>query len=65
VRVESGRASVPGSTGDFFWGGATGPYFWIDPQEKLIAIMMLQELNIERRTYYRSIMRNLVYQALQ
>jgi CubicO group peptidase (beta-lactamase class C family) len=65
VRLESGRASVPGSTGDFFWGGATGPYFWIDPQEKLIAIMMLQELNIERRTYYRSIMRNLIYQALQ
>ncbi len=65
VRIENGRASVPGSIGDFFWGGATGPYFWIDPQEQLIAIMMLQELNIERRTYYRSIMRNLVYQALQ
>ncbi|HMN45596.1 MAG TPA: serine hydrolase domain-containing protein [Povalibacter sp.] len=65
VRIESGRASVPGSIGDYFWGGATGPYFWIDPQEQLIAIMMLQELNIERRTYYRSIMRNLVYQALQ
>ena len=65
VRLERGRASVPGSIGDYFWGGATGPYFWIDPQEQLIAIMMLQELNIERRTYYRSIMRNLVYQALQ
>ncbi|HEY6641998.1 serine hydrolase domain-containing protein [Povalibacter sp.] len=65
VRLESGRASVPGSTGDFFWGGATGPYFWVDPQERLIAIMMLQELNIERRTYYRSVMRNLVYQALE
>jgi len=65
VREEKGRATVPGSVGDFFWGGATGPYFWVDPQEKLIAVMMLQESNIQRRTHYRSVMRNLVYQALQ
>lgn len=65
VRMEEGRGTVPGSIGDYFWGGATGPYFWIDPKEQLIAIMMLQELNIERRTYYRSVMRNLVYQALE
>lgn len=65
VRKEQGRSPVPGSIGDYFWGGATGPYFWIDPQEQLIAIMMLQEPNIQRRTYYRSVMRNLVYQALE
>lgn len=65
VRKEQGRSSVPGSIGDYFWGGATGPYFWIDPQEHLIAIMMMQEPNAQRRTYYRSVMRNLVYQALE
>jgi CubicO group peptidase (beta-lactamase class C family) len=65
VRLEQGRSGVPGSVGDYFWGGATGPYYWIDPQEKLVAVMMLQELDIQRRTYYRSLMRNLVYQALQ
>ena len=65
VRKEQGRSPVPGSIGDYFWGGATGPYFWIDPQEQLIAIMMLQELDTQRRTYYRSVMRNLVYQALE
>ena len=65
VRLEQGRSTVPGSIGDFYWGGATGPYFWIDPQEKLIAIMMLQELDTTRRTYYRSVMRNLVYQAIR
>lgn len=64
VREEKGRSTVPGSVGDYFWGGATGPYFWIDPQEKLIAIMMLQESDIRRRTHYRSVLRNLVYQAL-
>ncbi len=65
VRIEPGRGVVPGSVGDYYWGGATGPYFWIDPQEKLVAVMMLQEPDIQRRTRYRSLLRNLVYQALQ
>ncbi len=65
VRVEQGRSTVPGSVGDHFWGGATGPYYWIDPVEKLVAVMMMQELDAQRRTYYRSLFRNLVYQALE
>jgi CubicO group peptidase (beta-lactamase class C family) len=65
VRKEAGRSMVPGSVGDYYWGGATGPYFWVDPQEKLIAVMMLQASDIQLRTHYRSLLRNLVYQALQ
>ena len=42
VRQEAGRSMVPGSVGDYYWGGATGPYFWVDPQEQLVAVMMLQ-----------------------
>jgi CubicO group peptidase (beta-lactamase class C family) len=64
VREEAGRSPVPGSIGDFFWGGATGPYFWVDPREKLVAVMMLQESDSQRRIHYRSVLRNLVYQAL-
>ena len=64
VRTAAGLASVPGSAGDFFWGGATGPYFWVDPQERLIFILMLQEMNAARRARYRAILRALVYQAL-
>jgi CubicO group peptidase (beta-lactamase class C family) len=64
VRGEAGRSPVPGSVGDFFWGGATGPYFWVDPREKLVAVMMLQESDSQRRIHYRSVLRNLVYQAL-
>jgi CubicO group peptidase (beta-lactamase class C family) len=41
---------VPGSVGDFFWSGAAGTYFWIDPQEKMYAVMMLQMPFIESRT---------------
>jgi CubicO group peptidase (beta-lactamase class C family) len=65
VRQEAGRSTVPGSVGDYFWGGATGPYFWVDPRERLIAVMMLQETNMQRRTHYRSLLRSLVYQALE
>lgn len=65
VRDEAGLAPVPGSPGDYFWGGALGPYFWVDPAERLIVVFMLQELNAQRRTRYRSLLRALVYQALR
>ena len=64
VRKEQGRSPVPGSIGDFYWGGALGTYFWADPHEQLIAILMLQEIDMAKRTQYRSRLRNLVYQAL-
>jgi CubicO group peptidase (beta-lactamase class C family) len=64
VRKESGRSPVPGSIGDFYWGGAYGTYFWIDPQEQLITILMLQETDMKKRARYRPLMRNLVYPAL-
>jgi CubicO group peptidase (beta-lactamase class C family) len=64
VRTQAALCGVPGSAGDFYWGGALGPYFWVDPQEHLTAVFMLQELNVQRRTRYRSLLRSLVYQAL-
>lgn len=33
---------VPGNAGDFFWGGAAGTYFWVDPREALIVVFMTQ-----------------------
>jgi len=64
VRQQPGLAPVPGSVGDYYWGGALGPYFWVDPHEKLVAVFMLQELNVQRRTRYRALLRALVYGAL-
>jgi CubicO group peptidase (beta-lactamase class C family) len=64
VRETAGLSPVPGSRGDFFWGGALGPYFWVDPAEQLTVVFMLQELNVQRRTRYRALLRALVYQAL-
>ena len=62
VRTLPGAAAAPGSAGDYYWGGLGGTYFWIDPKERLIAILMLQAP--AQRDYYRVLMRNMVYAAL-
>jgi CubicO group peptidase (beta-lactamase class C family) len=54
---------VSGSVGDAFWAGAAGTYFWIDPQEKLYAVMMLQ-MPFVQAGHYRRAMREMVYGAL-
>jgi CubicO group peptidase (beta-lactamase class C family) len=62
VRTAPGMSPVPGSVGEYFWGGVTGTYFWIDPAEDLIAIFMSQAP--DRRLYYRYLSRQLVYAAI-
>ncbi len=62
VRKEAGRNPSPGSVGDFYWSGVHGTYFWIDPQEQLIGILMLCAPDLRR--HYRALMRQLTYQAI-
>jgi CubicO group peptidase (beta-lactamase class C family) len=62
VRVAAGRCPLPGSIGDYFWGGVTGTAFWIDPEEQLICVFMVQAP--ERRLHYRHLLRPLVYGAI-
>ena len=42
VTLDTTRTMLPGSIGDYFWGGAASTYFWIDPREELITIFMTQ-----------------------
>ena len=37
------------SPGSFGWSGAYGTHFWIDPKEKIVAILMIQTPNNEMR----------------
>jgi CubicO group peptidase (beta-lactamase class C family) len=37
------------SAGSFGWSGAYGTHFWVDPKEKVVAIMMTQTANAEAR----------------
>ena len=57
VRKEAGLNPVPGSVGDFYWSGVHGTYFWIDPREQLIGILMLCAPDLRR--HYRALMRQL------
>ena len=63
VRRGMGIAGVSGSAGEFTWGGYAGTYFWIDPSEDLIGVMMTQ-MPGPTRAYYRRMIRELVYQAI-
>ena len=63
VRTQIGPNPLPGSVGDFFWAGIYGTYFWIDPQEKLFAVMMVQ-MPFAQSGYYRRTLREFVYSAL-
>jgi CubicO group peptidase (beta-lactamase class C family) len=62
VRIDAGRCPLPGSVGEYFWGGVLGTQFWIDSAEDLIAIFLTQAP--ERRLYYRHLIRPLVYAAI-
>ena len=63
VMLDMAQAGILGSVGDLSWGGYAETYFWIDPQEKLIAILMTQYL--PSLTFpIRKEFRTAVYQAL-
>jgi CubicO group peptidase (beta-lactamase class C family) len=64
VRTAPGRNPLPGSVGTYYWTGAWGTTFWIDPEEKLIGIMMIQAPLVSTGPYRRA-MRTLTYQALR
>jgi CubicO group peptidase (beta-lactamase class C family) len=38
VTLDPTRTLIPGSVGEFSWGGAASTSFWIDPKEELITI---------------------------
>jgi CubicO group peptidase (beta-lactamase class C family) len=62
MRKEAGRNPLPGSVGEFYWSGVYGTHFWVDPQERLVGVLMLCAPDLRR--HYRALMRQLVYQAL-
>lgn len=63
VTLDVAQNAVLGSVGEHGWGGYAETYFWIDPQEDLIAILMTQYL--PSQTYpIRKEFRTAVYQAL-
>ncbi|MFC0243366.1 serine hydrolase domain-containing protein [Rhodopseudomonas telluris] len=63
VRTEPGISPFPGSVGQFYWSGIAGTFFWIDPAEDMFAVFMSQGPG--QREYFRTLVRNLVYAAVE
>ncbi|HYS18661.1 MAG TPA: serine hydrolase domain-containing protein [Candidatus Binatia bacterium] len=64
IRKETGLNAVPGSAGEYTWGGAAGTGFWIDPKEQMVVILMTQNTPGPARSYDRQLFRQLVQQAI-
>ena len=58
VRTATGEAAFPSDVGTYYWGGAGGTYFWVDPKSDLVVVLMLQSPKL--RVYYRTLLQDMV-----
>ena len=63
VNMDPAKTLIPGSVGEYYWGGAAGTAFWIDPAEELITIFMTQVLPSSAYPIRREL-RTMVYAAV-
>ena len=62
VVTDPAATLLPGTVGDYSWGGAASTYFWVDPVEELIVILMTQFMPSSLYPIRREL-RTLVYSA--
>lgn len=58
------EANLPEGKGTFFWDGAAGTWFWVDPTNDIVFIGMIQRLLGPASPNLEYLSRPLVYQAL-
>jgi CubicO group peptidase (beta-lactamase class C family) len=63
VMTDVADAKSLGSAGTYYWSGAYCTYFFIDPKENMISIMMTQTAPFSG--FYDQKMRQMVYQAIE
>jgi CubicO group peptidase (beta-lactamase class C family) len=63
VTMDPAKTLIPGSPGEYAWGGAATTSFWIDPKEELIAIFMTQVLPSSAYPVRREL-RTMIYSAI-
>ncbi len=64
VEFNPAEANLPDGRGTFFWDGAAGTWFWIDPANDVIFVGMIQRLLGPDSPNVEYLSRPLVYQAL-
>ena len=62
VRTDLADGKSLGSEGQFYWGGMFNTYFFVDPEEELTAVMMMQFFPYTE--FYNKKFRQFVYQAI-
>lgn len=62
VTTDLAGSKSTGSVGQYYWSGAYCTYFFIDPEEELIALLMTQVQPYSN--YYGTIMRQFIYQSI-
>ena len=60
--TDQGLSGLALPKGSYFWGGAAGTFFWVDPENELIGLFMTQL--VPHRTTLRQDMWGLTYQAI-
>lgn len=64
VRNETGRFEVLGNAGEYFWAGAAGTGFYIDPKDGIVCVWMTQGAFGMPRRHDRYLFKQMVYQAV-
>jgi CubicO group peptidase (beta-lactamase class C family) len=64
VSVDVAKTRLPGTVGEYFWGGAASTAFWIDPREELAVVFMTQVMGSDVRLTLRRDLRTLVHGAM-
>ena len=64
VRKETGRFEVTGNAGEYYWAGAAGTGFYVDPKDDIICVWMTQGQPGMPRRYDRYLFKQMVYQAI-
>ena len=64
VTMDLAQTRIPGTPGEYFWGGAASTAFWIDPKEDLTVVFMTQVMGTDARLTLRRDLRTLVYSAM-
>jgi CubicO group peptidase (beta-lactamase class C family) len=65
VTLDPARVGIPGTAGEFAWGGMATTTFFVDPREDMAMIFMTQAiLDTARRVRLRRDLRSLIYGAM-
>jgi CubicO group peptidase (beta-lactamase class C family) len=64
IVTDVGARGIPGSVGEFGWGGASHSTYWVDPKEQLVVVYLAQLLPAGDVDDHAK-MRALAYQALE